>query len=133
MFEVKDTLKVPVKKGVKLKKFASGNMLFFRTRCRSRSFHYEPDLVKSKDSDELNIPHDDELYFGTKSKNFHYTPKDPSISNNYEEVEKLFEMALSPTIVTLMRSLSDNKVSCLTISINFESASASKRLFKMNH
>ena len=122
MFEVKDTYKLGVKKVPKLKKFTSGNMLFFRTRCRSRSFHYEPDLVKSASSDELNIPHDDELWFGTKSKNFDYTPGDSSNSSNYVEVEKLFEIPLSPTIVTLIRRVSDDKVGCSPISSIFKAA-----------
>ncbi len=94
---------------MKVKK-PSGNYLSFKTRARSRSFEKLDDLLSVSDASSENI---DEATLGVDDEGteYKYSPKDTSIKKNYSEIKVLFQEVLSPTIVSLMTSTLDGKVS----------------------
>lgn len=110
MLEAKDTLSLKVLPSLGLKKSVTGNMLFLQKRCRSRSFTESPDLLPKSSEDSFD---DDDNYYGVgyDGQIFEFKPQDYSITKNYEEIKLLFQDTLSPTVVTLTKSLQTDMVS----------------------
>lgn len=110
MFEAKDTLKIPMSRGKGYKKATKSNLLFFKTRCRSRSFLNIEMLTKEEYHDEFEGEGDNFYGYGSYGQRFEFIPKDLSVTKNYIDKKKLFEDILSPTVVTLTSCINTKKV-----------------------
>ena len=114
MIKIKDTNELEMDEILqenKLKKVGS-NYLFFKRRARSRSFIKFSGLSLD-DHDDEDSHNDTEFGVSGEGKKFHYSPKDSQINNKYAEVKVLAQEILSPSIVTLVKSDVDGKVSQL--------------------
>ena len=110
MFETKDTLAVTMEPYMDLKSATQNNKLFFKKRCRSRSFEELPDLLNEEVPDSPVKAQEDLYGYGSEGQRFEFKPSNYSIVSKYLEIEKLFEDTLSPTVVTLTKSPFNNKV-----------------------
>lgn len=113
MLESQDTVPAIMEAFPDLKNAVMNNTLFFKKRCRSRSFEESPGLLCSEGSETTSKTGEDFYGYGSNGQRFEFKPHDYSIVSMYTEIEKLFEDALSPTVVTLTKPLGSEKVSSI--------------------
>lgn len=112
MIEVKDTTELRIKGLDKQnKKFTKQNLLFFKTRCRSRSFYEISPLNKKEKVEDQEVKDENSYGYSLMGVKYQFLPKPYEINKKYEEVKKLFEDTLSPTIVHLTKCQETETVS----------------------
>lgn len=111
MISCKDTTSLPIPDASELKIVASKKMNYFNIKARSRSYQSISDL-NHEDEDTDDIMSSDSFYgVGYIGQFFVFAPEDYSITEDYIEEKKVFEDALSPTVVYTSKHAETGKVS----------------------
>lgn len=111
MIDIKDTLGVDLDAMNMKKKSSKINYLFFKTRCRSRSYTQIEELQDTEGPMIPEIVEENFIGYGCLGQKFEFCPREITILTKYEDTKKLFEEALSPTVVTLSKMIENEMVS----------------------